>query len=97
MTMQIVEELQTIYARQEPETEETWLARVIRDFLNLDEVPWDKSLMSLGATSLSAVILLDLVKRETGAQIEIEHIMNGGTVSSIAWAIRKYQPILADG
>lgn len=89
--MQIIEQLQALYAKQETETLETWLARVIRDFLNLPEVPCDKSLVSLGATSLSAVILLDLVKRETGAAVTIEHIMNGGTVASVASAIRSHQ------
>lgn len=95
--MQIIEQLQALYARQETETLETWLVRVIRDFLNLHEVPCDKPLVSLGATSLSAVILLDLVKRETGAGLTIEHIMNGGTVASIAGAIRMQPPASSNG
>lgn len=85
--MQILDELREAYQWQPSETVEGWLTRLVRDFLNLDHVPVDKPLVAMGSSSLSAAILIDLIKKETGATLVLEQAMGAASISSIEAAI----------
>lgn len=85
--MNIIDELREVYKFDSTETIEGWLSRLVKDFLNIDHVPVDKSLASLGTSSLSAAILIDLIKRETGASLVIAQAMGNSSISSLSLAI----------
>lgn len=82
--MNILEEFREVYKIKSTETIEGWLCRLIIDFLNIDDAPYDKALISLGASSLSSAILIDLIKRETGASLELSQAMGISSISSLS-------------
>lgn len=87
--MNILDELKEFYKFKPSETVDSWLTRLIKDFVNLDDVPADKSLATLGVSSLSAAILIDIIKRETGASISIAQAMGKSSISSLTKAIHE--------
>lgn len=92
--MNILNELKEFYKFKSSETVDSWLTRLIKDFLNLDDVPADTSLATLGVSSLSAAILIDIIKRETGASISIAQAMGKSSISSLTKAIHESETFM---
>ena len=85
--MNVQDQIKQQFGYKHTESIESWLKRIVSAFLNIDYVPNDQSLIALGASSISVAILVDLVKKETGADVSLSEAMSN--FSSIAYLEKK--------
>jgi acyl carrier protein len=85
--MNVQDQIKQQFGYRHTESIESWLTRIVSAFLNINCVPNGQSLISLGASSISVAILIDLVKKETGADVSLSEAMSN--FSSIAYLEKK--------